>query len=77
MYVYVENGRGQGTVDTCLSLQRGTPKSPTRRASLPHEACLTRLLGVPHSPARRASLRGLLFVIGLMGLMGTIIFNFL
>jgi len=52
MYVYVENGRGQGTVDTCLSLQRGTPKSPTRRASQPHEARLIALLGVPSEENR-------------------------
>ena len=36
MCVYVENGRGRGTVDTLpllLSLQRGTPNCPTKRAS--------------------------------------------
>jgi len=35
MCVYVENSRGQGTVDTLplALLQRGTPKSTNRRAS--------------------------------------------
>ena len=52
MCVYVENGRGQGTVDTCLSLQLDTPHSPTRRASQPHEARLIDLLGVPREAIR-------------------------
>ena len=42
MCVYVENGRGQGTVDA-LPL------------ALCNEAHLKAQLGVPHSPIRRAS----------------------
>ena len=68
-----------------LPSQRGTPNSPTRRASQPYEARLIDLLGVPSEAIRLglseadttkteapAEKRRLLLFMGLMGLMGFI-----